>query len=122
MLTDVKVSGGGEGQNRTVDTTIFSRPEALSPASPVSPFVTFPQQIRELSSRGHSGILPLLDPITPSFSARSTPLVVQLLRRLFICRHGHAYLWKRTRGGEWIECCGCLSVRLIPPVVRSLHA
>jgi hypothetical protein len=54
--------------------------------------------------------------------SRSTALVVQLLRRLFVCRHGHSFLWKRTREGEWIECCGCLSVRLIPPVVRSLHA
>jgi hypothetical protein len=34
MVWGESVRRGGEGQNRTVDTTIFSRLEALSPTTP----------------------------------------------------------------------------------------
>ena len=45
--------------------------------------------------------------------SRSTALVVQLLRRLFICRHGHSYMLHLGPDVVWLECAGCLSVRLI---------
>lgn len=45
--------------------------------------------------------------------ACSTCLVVQLLRRLFVCRHGHSYVLRVSADAIWIECVGCLSVRLL---------
>ena len=38
--------------------------------------------------------------------SRSTALVVQLLRRLFICRHGHAYMLHLGPDVVWLECTG----------------
>ena len=52
---------------------------------------------------------------------RPTSFLVRVCRRLFVCRHGHAFLWRRRADGEWLECFRCLTVRVIAPVVRSAH-
>ena len=54
--------------------------------------------------------------------SRSTPLVVRLLRRLFVCPLGHAFMWHRAPEGDWLECWRCLTTRVIAPAVRSIHA
>jgi hypothetical protein len=54
--------------------------------------------------------------------SRSTALVVQLLRRLFICRHGHAYMLRLSPDIVWLECTGCLSVRIIDRHERASQA
>lgn len=48
----------------------------------------------------------------------STTLVVQLLRRLFVCPAGHGYMLRVSGGVLWLECGRCLSVRILPDVAR----
>ena len=43
----------------------------------------------------------------------STALVVQLLRRLFVCPAGHAYMLRVSADTVWLECSSCLSVRVV---------
>jgi hypothetical protein len=54
--------------------------------------------------------------------SRSTALIFRLWRRLFVCTTGHAFMWKRAAAGEWLECSKCLTVRIIPSVVKSLQS
>ena len=43
----------------------------------------------------------------------STALVVQLLRRLFVCPAGHAYMLRVSADTVWLECPSCLTVRVV---------
>ena len=45
--------------------------------------------------------------------AVSTAFIVQLLRRLFVCPAGHAYMLRVSADTVWLECSACLSVRVV---------
>ena len=45
--------------------------------------------------------------------------VIQLARRIFVCRRGHAFMWKRAGYGDYLECVSCLTVRVVPPIITK---
>ena len=51
----------------------------------------------------------------------ATSVLVAMLRRVFVCRTGHAFMWRRGPGGDWLECSRCLTVRVIAPPIGRVH-
>ena len=43
----------------------------------------------------------------------ATRLLVRAWRRLFVCPRGHAFMWRWTAEGQYLECAQCLTVRIL---------